>query len=617
MNDSRIKITPVAIFSEYRTGDSYKQSLGKRGLTEQGKINERFFVGDHWHGANCGNTRPLVRRNIIKRIGEFKMSGITAAPLAVNYTADGISDIGIEDEKNIIKGQLDSGETLSGEVSNAEISTVMQCLSEYFKITAERLRLDVLKEQALRNCYISGTGFLYTYWDSEIKTGLYADEEKNTPITGDINCEVLDIENVVFGEPNNDDVQSQPYIIISRRRHIGEVIRQAKRNRIPAEQIADIKPDNNNIYTENAGTYGEQEPTDSQRVTTMTKFYKVWNDAGTDYKIMCTECTEKVTVLKPKDIGIKQYPIAKMCWERRRSSIYGESEITYLVPNQIAINRCLTAAVWGMLSTGMPITVVNGDIITERITNEPGQIIKVYGTNEDVAGAIRHVQPPIFQSQYFQNIGEMATSTLSDSGANDAALGNVRPDNATAIIQMREAALQPLQIYQNRFYDFIEQLARIWADFWINLYGSRMLRTVTKEGTNYIPFDGDRYKNLVITARIDVGAATLWSEAVVISTLDNLLERQLINFSQYLDRMPAGIIPDVTGLKEDLQIQAENQKAQAALSDEAILQDFAAQQPELFAQYQQMPPEQQQAMLAKIKGAYNGGENIEAEGDLE
>lgn len=256
--------------------------------------------------------------------------------------------------------------------------------------------------------------------------------------------------------------------------------------------------------------------------------------------------------------------------------------------------------------------------VTAKLEADGG--IKLKGTNtnnEDVAGAIRHVQPPIFQSQYFQNIGEMATSTLSDSGANDAALGNIRPDNATAIIQMREAALQPLQIYQNRFYDFIEQLARIWADFWINLYGSRMLRTVTKEGTNYIPFDGDRYKNLVITARIDVGAATLWSEAVVISTLDNLLERQLINFSQYLDRMPAGIIPDVTGLKEDLQIQAENQKAQAALSDEAILQDFAAQQPELFAQYQQMPPEQQQAMLAKIKGAYNGGENIEAEGDLQ
>lgn len=611
MSNLKIQTAPGAVFDEYNTGDEYKQGLGKRGITEQGKINERFYVGDHWYGAKCGNSRPLVRRNIIKKIGEFKMSSITAAPLAVNYTADGIPDIGLEEQVQQFNDDLNNGIAPHGEVTNAEISAVMQSLSEYFKITAERLRLDALKEQALRNCYISGTGLLYTYWDSKINTGLYADTEKQVPITGDINCEVIDIENVVFGEPNNEDVQSQPYIIISRRRHIGEVVREAKRNRVPAEQIANIKPDNAQ-YLRNSGTLGEQEPTDSRRVTTMTKFYKKWNDDGTDFKVMCTEVTEKVVIRKPFDVGIKHYPLAKMPWQRRRSCIYGESEITYLVPNQIAINRCLTAAVWGMISTGMPITVVNGDIVTDSITNEPGQVIKVYGSNEDVVGAIRHIQPPIFQTQYFTNINEMATSTLSDSGANDAALGNLRPDNASAIIQMREAAMQPMQIYQNRFYDFIEQLARIWADFWINLYGKRMLRTVTKEGTNYVPFDGERYKNLVITARIDVGAATLWSEAVVISTLDNLLERQLITFEQYLDRLPSGIVPDVTGLKEDLQIQSQQAQTQAALSDEAVLQDFAQQQPDLYRQFERMPASQQMAVLSKIKGAYNGGNTEEA-----
>ncbi len=606
MNDLKIKTEPKSIFGEFKTGDSYKQGLGKRGITEQGKVNERFFIGDQWHGAKCGNNRPLVRRNIIKRIGEFKMSSITAAPLAVNYTADGIPDIGIEEEKQAMTDNLNKGIAPQGEVSNAEIATVMQSLSEYFKITGERLKLDTLKEQALRNCYISGTGLLYTYWDSKIETGLYADTAKQVPINGDINCEVLEVENVVFGEPNNDNIQSQPYIIITRRRHIGEVIREAKRNRIPAEQIADIKPDNVDYY-QNSGEQGESEPTDSKRVTTMTKFYKKWSEDGNDFKVMCTEVTEKVVIRKPFDIGIKHYPIALMPWERRRSCIYGESEITHLVPNQIAINRCLTAAVWGMISTGMPIMVVNGDIVTDRITNEPGQIIKCYGSNEDMKGAISYVQPPIFQSQYFNSVNEMATSTLNDSGANDAALGNLRPDNASAIIQMREAAMQPMQMYMNRFYDFIEQLARIWADFWVNLYGKRMLRAVTKEGTNYIPFDGERYKNLVITARIDVGAATLWSEAVVISTLDNLLERKMITFEQYLDRLPAGIIPDVTGLKEDLQIQSQQAETQAALSDEAILRDFAQQQPELYKQYERMPASEQMAVMAKIKGAYNGG----------
>lgn len=604
MNGLKIDISPCGIFEEYAVGDSYKQSLGKRGITEQAKINERFFVGDQWHGAKCGSNRPLVRRNIIKRIGEFKMSAVTAAPLAVNYSADGISSVGLTEEIEEFKNSLKNGQAPKGQAEAAEITAVMQAVSEYFRVTAERVRLDMLKEAAVRNCYISGTGLLYTYWDSRIKTGLYADAEKTVPITGDINCEVLDIENVVFGEPNSDDIQAQPYIIISRRRQIGDVIREAIRSGVQKEHTEEIKPDNS-PYLRNLGEMGETEPANSRRVTTLTKLYKLWNEDGTDFKLMCTEVCENAVIRPPFDIGIKHYPLAKMSWQRRRSCIYGESEITYLIPNQIAINRCLSSAVWGILSTGMPITLVNGDTVTVPITNEPGQVIKVYGSNEDVAGAIKHVQPPVFQSQYFSSINEMAASTMSDSGANDAALGNIRPDNASAIIQMREAAMQPLQLYQSRFYDFIEQLARIWVDFWINLYGKRLLRTVGSDGVNYIPFDGERYKNLVITARIDVGASTLWSEAVVISTLDNLLERQLITFEQYLDRLPGGLVPDITGLKAALQLTRENE-TEAPLSDSELLQDFASQQPELFQKYKELSPEEQATMLEKVRTAYNG-----------
>lgn len=605
MNELKIKITPKAIFDEYRSGDAFKQSLGKKGITEQAKTNERFFVGDQWHGANVGN-RPLVRRNIIKRIGEFKMSSVTAAPISVNYTADGVPDINNSEDTKNIEERLNGGEELTGETTNAEISTIMRSLSDYFRITAERLRFDIVKEQALRNAYISGTGVVYTYWDSDIKTGLYADAAKNVAINGDISCEVIDIENIVFGEPNNDNVQAQPYIIVSRRRHIGEVIRQARRNRIAPEDIANIKPDSPGAYGDGAGEHSETEPQDSARVTTMTKFYKKWNKEGSDFKVMCTEVCEKTVIRPPFDIGIKYYPFAVMSWERRRSSIYGESEITNMIPNQIAINRTLTAAVWNMLLTGMPIMVMNGDIVAQDITNEPGQIVKIYGTNEDVQNAIRYVNPPVFQSQYLSTVNEMANSSFSDSGATDVALGTRFSENASAIIQMREAAMQPLQIYMNRFYDFIEQISRIWADFWINLYGNRYIRTNTKEGINYVHFNGDRYKSLVITARVDVGAATLFSDAVVTHTLDNLLERQLITFKQYLERMPAGMIPDVTGLINDLQMSEEQAAEEDELSDEAILRDWAAQQPELYEEYLKQPPETQKAMLAKMRTAYNG-----------
>ena len=529
MNRLKIKLDPQAIFGEYQAADMYKQSIGKRGINEQAKVNERFFIGDHWHGAKCGDTRPLVRRNIIKRIGEFKLSAITASPIAVNFTAEGVPTAS-EDTNDMSEA--------------VQITAAMRAFSDYFKVTAERLRLDHLKEKALKNAYISGTGLLYTYWDPSVKTGQYADSFKTLPIKGDIGCEVLDIENVFFAEPNNEEIQNQPYIIVSRRRYLDDCIREAKANGLSDEQIALIKPDSDH------NTVGEKEPEDSRRVTTLTKFYKQWENG--EFKIMCTECTEKVTLRPPFDIGIKLYPFAIIPWERRRASIYGESEITYLVPNQIAINRCLTAAVWSLISTGMPITVVNGDIVTQPITNEPGQMIRVYGSAEEVNSAIHYIEPPAVQSQYFLNINQMASTTLSDSGANDVALGNLRPDNAAAIIEMREAALQPLQMYMNRFYDFIEQLARIWAEFWINLYGKRALKTISRKGISYTPFDGELYKNLIINAHIDVGAATLWSEAVVISTLDSLLERELITFEQYLERLPSGLVPDSTGLREDL-----------------------------------------------------------------
>ena len=61
-----IKLKPQEIFLEYQNANEYKNSIGERGIYEQSKMNERFYVGDQWHGVQAGNTRPLVRRNIIK-----------------------------------------------------------------------------------------------------------------------------------------------------------------------------------------------------------------------------------------------------------------------------------------------------------------------------------------------------------------------------------------------------------------------------------------------------------------------------------------------------------------------------------------------------------------------
>lgn len=595
---------PKEIKDEYKKGTDFKASIGDKGIFDQTKRNERFYIGDQWHGAKAGNERPLVRRNIIKRIGEYKMSVVTAAPITVNYSADGIPNtVDMQDNIAAVKQDMLGGDIPNGTPEAPEISAITAAMSDYFRVTAERLKFDNKKEQVLRNAYISGTGILFTYWDDSIETGLYADNSRTKAIKGDISCEVLDVENVVFGDPNNDDIQSQPYITIAQRRDYEEVRREARKNGL---SDADIKSDKAEEDGYNSGDMGENEPEESRRVTVYTKIYKEWDKDDKSFHVMAVRATEKTYVRKPWDLRLKCYPIAKFCWERRRSSAYGESEITYLIPNQIAINRALTAAVWGLMANGMPIMLVNGDVVTEPVTNDPGQIIKVYGESADVANAVKYIQPPTAIPQYQNVVSDLCSNTLSDSGANDAALGNLRPDNAAAIIQMREAATAPMQVYMNRFYDFIEDVARIWADFWLNLYGDRRLRLEDRNGTQYIPFKAERYRSLLITARVDVGAATMYSEAVVVETLNNLLSAGLISFDQFLERIPSGLIPDVTGLREDIKATQQAQTGSGDITDDELLATLQQQYPEQYNALMNMTEQQRAATLAQIRGQTGG-----------
>ena len=597
---------PEQIFEEYETGRTFKSGLGRKGLYEQGKINERFYIGDQWHGARCGNDRPLVRHNVIKRIGDYKMAVVASNPVTVNYSVEGVPNtVGISDRARderdaFAQGQISPQETM-GLPPEEELAVTMTALSDYFKTTAERVKFDDLKEQALRNAYVSGTGVLYTYWDDKIRTGLYADESGTTPIQGDIACEVLDIENVYFGDPNLYDVQAQPYIIIAQRKSVADLQREARRNGRSEAEIDAIKPDRDTGYM--AGDMAEDEPEDSRKATVLTKFWKEWAKDGT-CKIMASVAVRGATIRYRWDTKLRLYPLAVFRWERRRNCAYGESEITYLIPNQIAINRMLTASVWAVMMLGMPLTLVNGDVVNQPITNDPGQIIKINGTSEDMLNAVRYVTPPNFAPAFDNNIASLISNTLTQSGANDAALGDVRPDNTSAIVAVREAATMPMQTVQNRFYSFVEDVARVWAEMWVTMYGRRSLKIEDENGVWYMPFDGEKYRDLLISVKVDVGASTLWSEIQSVNTLDNLLASQIITPKQYLERLPKGSVPNLSGLIREMQ---EAQRAQEEAAMQAPEQQGVDVQaiidglpPEYRQAFDSVPPEQQTAMLQEI-----------------
>ena len=512
------------IFSEYQTGVQYKSSIGKRGMYEQNRINERFFIGDQWYGAKCGNDRPLVRHNIIKRIGDYKIAQILSSPISVEFSAEGVaydnSVIDFKAYKNNYKSAINEG----------EIKLITSVFSKYFNTTAERVKLPYLQDKVLKNAYITGSGVLYTYWDSNVNTGLYADDSKKFKIKGDIVCEILDIEDVYFGDPCLEEVQSQPFIIISGFKEVDEVLREA---RLFGADITTLR----NI----------EESAINGKINLLTKFFKEYKSDGS-YTIKSVKVCEKATVRQPFDTGLRYYPLTVFKWESKNNSSYGESEITYLIPNQIAINRMITANVWSAMTTGMPIMLVNGDTVSEKITNEPGQIIKVYGSNEDVAGAVKYVTPPSFKEDYDASINSLINNTLTQSGANEVALGDSRADNATALITMRDAALKPLQTIKNRFYYFIEDLARIWADFWVTQYGERKIKICDRNEVFYMPFSASRYRDLFINTRVDVSTCTVYSEKENFENLLTLFEKGVINREQLIERLPSGSIPDKNSL---------------------------------------------------------------------
>lgn len=513
------------IFEEYNRAKAQKEALGEKGLYEQIKINRRFYDGNQWYGANCGNDRPLVRHNIIKRIGDFKISQTLSSDYAVSFFADNKEIAAQTEDFRELKEEIRDGKfTFSGMPGAGEINALCEVLSRHYRQTAERLNLTGLSFGVLRQAYITGTGILYTYFKGDTKAGF---DSLGTAVRGDIASEVLSVRDVYFGDSSEPDIQAQPYIIIAANRSAESVLAEAGKTGAQ-NLIKNIKPDADG------------------KVLVLTKLYK--KTAGGKTSVYCAKVTEGGVLREEFDTLLHLYPLSVFRFINDGDCAYGESEVDFLIPNQIAVNRMITASVWSGLSSGMPMMIVNGDTVSGDITNDPGQIIKIYGTNEDVAGAVKFVSPDDISATFNESVNNLIENTLTQSGANTAALGDERAQNASAIERLQSAALLPLDILKNEYKSFLLQNAHIWADFWLNLYGNRRIRIEDEDGVWYFPFDAARYSGVDVFARIRHAGRQTFTAEQTVSALGELFDRGVITKEQYLCRLPDALIPDKSEL---------------------------------------------------------------------
>lgn len=537
--DASAGLLPEEVFRQFEAGVAYKRSLGPHGMFEQNRINERFYSGDQWQGVSCGDSRPLVRHNVIRRIGEYKMAVVGSTPTAVQFTAEGVPNtLPMQQKIRRYRQALCRGEECEALTPAEEAQAVAGALTEYFLTTGRRLGLDALGRRALRDAYVTGTGVLYTYWDDRVHTGLYADRAGSVPIRGDIACEVLDIEQVYVEDPTLEDIQEQPSVLIAQHKPIAQLLREARRSGCA---------DWDRIRADEGGT----DP--AAHATVLTRFWKVWDEEGESCRVYAQRVCRGVELRPAWDTGLRLYPLSLFRWEEQRGQAYGGSEIPYLIPNQIAINRTVSAGVWAVMMMGMPIMLVNGDVVTQPITNDPGQVIPVYGSGEEVQNAVRYVEPPAFSADFNENVQNLINETMTQAGVSTTLLGDVVPTNASAIVAVREASLMPLQMIRNRYFTFIEQTARVWAEFWLTMYGDRALKIEQSDGVWYMPFHADLYRELLLAITVRVGQGSQYSENRSVETLDSLYKNGVITAKQYLSRLPQGFVPKLDTLLQELE----------------------------------------------------------------
>ncbi len=482
------------VFTEYENGVDYKNTID---LYTTVDTNERFYAGDHWYGIeSSGVPKPVF--NFLRRVLDYLVSAIRSRNIKMVF-----SPLAFQEEQ----------------------SRLADALNDYAAATWERLKMDSLNQKVLLDGGISGNGLLYFFWDESKKSYTPQGEE----ISGDINGERIDSVNFFPGDPNCNEVQDQPSMILSFRRPLAEVRREAEANGISdAKRIA--ADDNSD---REAGDRAKEEL--SEKVTCLLKLWKN-PETGT---VWAMKCTKQMMLKEPWDTGLTLYPVANFCWRERKNSFFGVSELKEVIPNQVAYNKMCALQQISMMNFVSPKVLFDNSRL-KTWSNKVGGAIPVNGSIHDVA---TYMDPPNLSADSYRIQESIKQNTQDCMGANDVALGNVRPENTSAFVMMREASMAPLENIQTSFYQFVEDVGRIWLDMWGNYYRTPRFAMFDKNGTEaVVEFDPDLYRNLPVRLKIEVGAASQFSEITMVQTLDNLLSSGIITPEEYLERLPGGYV---------------------------------------------------------------------------
>lgn len=495
-------MTSDKIWREYQKGVNYNSSIG---LYDRVRKNENFYIGKQWEGLDAPDlNKPVI--NVLKRVVSYFVSMIVSDDIGVSLDPfipeqSMISDAGI----------------LAGQISQAmELADVKgKC------------------RQVVRDAAVDGDGYMYFYYDPDFACG--------QQLRGGLRAQVLENTNVIYGNPYSYDLQNQPYVMISMRLTPDEVRREALAYGGDADEI---KPDSDaNRYTVNgAGADG---------LTTVV--LKMWKENG---RVYAAKACRDGMVRPAWDTGYSLYPLACMRWERVKNSYHGAAALTSAIPNQISINQLFAMGIHSVKATAFPKIIFDRTKLSGW-SGKIGQAIGVVGNpNDAIAASFRGGD---MSPQVMELIERLTQKTLEFMGASDSALGMVTPDNTSAIIATQKASAMPLELQKLEYYSFVEDCVRVMLDIICTDYGVRRV-SYTQDGNTVVHnFDLSAVDATALQLKVDIGAASYWSELMQLQTLDNLFKNGIITDAvTYLESIPDGYIKGKSKLIEKLKAGGMN-----------------------------------------------------------
>ena len=500
------KPTPEGVYKRYDKGVSFNTQID---LYDNVRKNENFFIGKQWEGVES-NGLPTPTFNFLKRVTLFQIASISSDNLSMQATPM----------------------ASTSEYTLSDVEQMTDVINKQFAEIFERNKIVTKARQFMRNAAVDGDGATYSYWDPDLETGQDA--------KGGIVTEIVENTRVIFGNPNDRDVQAQPWIIIPMRRQVESVRRMAKKN---GQNPEDVHPDDEEYRND----------MDSLSDDLVTVLVYLWRDDDTG-RIWSYKATRNVELERARDTELKLYPITWMCWDYIQDCYHGQALISQLLPNQMFVNKLFAMVMISLMTSAFPRTVYD----KTRIPHWDGRVGAAIGVNGgDMSSIAKIIEPAQISPQVSQFIDAAINYTQNFMGASDAALGDTRPDNTSAIIALQRASNAPLELVKLNMYEAVEDYGRICLDMMRVYYGKRyvQVKMLTNEQSmqqplgmqldnSYVPtlFDFSVLNKVPMSLKLDVGASAYWSEIASVQTLDNLLMNGKINVDDYLERIPEGYV---------------------------------------------------------------------------